>query len=1352
MNVIKFCALFRRFWNHTVLLTAVALIILALGTGAWLWLDRARTLQAGEQSAHALARVLEEQTARGLQAVDLTLTGIIDTLTLSPGLREHDPAFESTLRQRLHALPQVWALTVVSPDGFITQSTGSRETPPFSVADRDYFDAHVSDPSPGLRIGKPLVSRSAGVSFISMSRRITRSDGNFGGVAVAAIEPRYFERFYRELELGEHDRIALFRRDGVLLVGTPYNEAAVGKDYATMDLFQAHLPAREHGTYRLLSMIDRTPRIISYRAVPGFPLVVTVGLAEDKLLAGWRRNAVVISVVAGLAAALSILLVTLWVRRHDERAQILQRQADAYAQAAQAAMKMAAVLESTTDAVMELDRDWRVIFMNGRARSSLGERGDLAQRVFWDAYPEFVGTEFWSCCRQVLDAGGACEVEFAGPLIGQHFVARAFPSREGLVVFFQDITARRKAEQERERLAQELEKERTLLKGVLDHLPSGVFATAAPDGRLLLHNPAAERLIGHPVHIAKTFDDYAVYGAVHPDGTPYQADEYPLARALRYGETVAHGEMRYRRGDGAIATFTVSAAPVRDANGHIVMAVAIFHDISERKIMEEALRRSEERLAFALASARAGTFDTDLRTGTIIWSAESYRLFGMEPNGTSISLDTWFGLIHPEDLCRVLSERARIIRETDPTYRVEHRVLRPDGSMVWVSVLGRFVFDPDGTPVRASGLYIDITARKQAEEALRQSEERLNFALASANAGIWDWDIRSGALTWSEGVYALHGLAPELFTPTYEAWLPWVHPDDRDSVQHAVRAALASSNSDYTLEHRIRHPSRGERWLMNVGRVLRDRDGMPLRLTGVSLDITERKGMEDSVLRSQERLRDALVAARAGSWEWNLTTGEVFWSEENQALFGLPAGLIAAGYEVWLEAVVPEDREQVDRIVHDALSTGQERFQIEFRVCLSDGEIRWLIGMGRIRYDADGQPTHITGLNVDITDRRRMEEELREAKWAAERASVAKSKFLAAASHDLRQPLQALFLFAATLHGHVQTTRGKSALSTLERNLEALKGLLDSLLDVSRLDAEVIRPDIESFPLSSVLDDIGASFAPVALHKGLDFQSDILRDMTVRSDRHLLDRMIRNLVENAIKYTERGSVRLECRIADGCARITVHDTGIGIAPDHLDAIFLEFHQIGNPERDRTKGLGLGLSIVQRLAKLLEHPVTVRSTLGQGSVFMIDVPLGEAAAVQAPEPFAAVAPHGGGRLVVLIDDEADVLLGLCTIFHGWGFDTVAGTSAEQASERLKTDGRTPAVIVSDYRLGANKTGVDAVRLIREQVGITLPGMVLTGETAAELRDEVAKQGLEIVIKPVVPRQLHEALMRLFRDAA
>ncbi|HYG90424.1 MAG TPA: PAS domain-containing protein [Azospirillum sp.] len=1203
-------------------IAAVSLIVLAVGTGAWLWLDRARTLDAGERSAHALVRVLEEQTARGLQAVDLTLTGIIDALALAPGLGEHNPAFEDTMRERLKSLPLVGALFVIGPDGFITQDTNHPNTPRINLADRDYFMAHAADPSLATRIGKPLISRSAGGWFISVSRRITRPDGSFGGVAVAAVMPRYFERFYRELDLGDHDRVALFRRDGILLVGTPYNDEEVGKDYSALDLFPKHLPGKADGTYRTLSAFDQTPRIISYRSVSGFPLVVAVALAEGDLLAGWRRNAVVTTATGGLVAILTILLVTLWVRRQTEREQALQRQTEAREQLVRHALKMATVLESTTDAVIELDRNWRVTFMNERARSLFPDHRDVTGQILWEAYPELVGTYLWQRYREIMDANAPSEFEIAGPLTGHWYFARAFPSRDGLAVFFQDVTARRQAEQERERLAQELEKERTLLKGVLAHLPLGVLAAAAPEGRILLHNAAAERLLGHPVHIAQSVDGYAAYGAVHPDGSPYRPEEYPLARVLLHGETIVQEEMLYHRGDGSLSTFTVSAAPVQDSDGRTVMAVSTFQDISERKRMEVALRRSEERLALALRSGQAGTFDVDLRTGRAVWSEENYRLFGLEP-GQSINIATWFSLLHPEDRERMLAEREQFIREARSDYDLEYRVLRPDGSVRWILNRGRFTYGEDGVPLRSSGLCVDVTERREAEEALRRSEERLNFALACAGAGIWDWNIRTGELSWSEGVYALHGLSPERFMPSYEAWLPCIHPDDRENIQHVVRTILASPGNDYTVEHRILHPERGERWLMNVGRIVRHRDGSPLRLTGVSIDITERK---------------------------------------------------------------------------------------------------------------------------------RMEEDLRAAKQEAERASLAKTKFLAAASHDLRQPLQSLFLFAAALHAQVQTERGRKALDTLERNLEVLRGLMDSLFDVSRLDAEVIRPTVEDFLLAPVLDHIGASFAPVARSKGLDFGADVPRDVAVRSDRHLLGRMIRNLVENAIKYTEKGAVRLECRIVGDHASIAVHDTGIGIAPDQQEAIFVEFHQVGNPERDRAKGLGLGLSIVQRLAKLLDHPVSVQSAPGQGSVFTVDVPLGETDAVHTPESFAAIAPDGGGRLAVLIDDEADVLLGLRGIFRDWGYDTVTGASAERALERLRADGRTPAVVVSDYRLAENRTGVEAVRLVREHVGAAVPGVILTGDTEPNLRAEAVKEGLGIVIKPVAPRQLHEALKRLLGEAA
>ena len=232
---------------------------------------------------------------------------------------------------------------------------------------------------------------------------------------------------------------------------------------------------------------------------------------------------------------------------------------------------------------------------------------------------------------------------------------------------------------------------------------------------------------------------------------------------------------------------------------------------------------------------------------------------------------------------------------------------------------------------------------------------------------------------------------------------------------------------------------------------------------------------------------------------------------------------------------------------------------------------------------------------------------MRRAKEEAERANLAKSKFLAAASHDLRQPLQSLILFTGVLKGYVQGPRGEQALKQLEHGLGALKALLDSLLDVSQLDAGIVKPEITDFPVSAVLDGIAASYAPVAAAKGLDWRVESCTD-GVRSDMTLLGRVLRNLVENAVRYTESGHIRIACRRIEDRLRIEVEDTGIGIPPEQLDRIFDEFHQVGNQARDRTQGLGLGLAIVRRIADLLGHRIETRSRPGEGSIFSIELPL------------------------------------------------------------------------------------------------------------------------------------------------
>ena len=299
-------------------------------SGAFVYTEQARVIANGRTAAARLSQLLEEQTLRTLQAVDLTLLGIVDTIAVTPALKPHDRAFEDALRRKRDQLPFVRALFVIGPDGFITQDTDFPTTPNVTLADRDYFRVHRDDPSAGLHIGPPLVSRSVGAWFISMSRRLHSRDGRFGGIAVAAVSPRYFERFYERLHLVEGDTIALFHANGRLYSRTPYREEHVGASFVGLTLFQDQLPARPEGIYRGVSQLDGVRRIVSYRTVEGLPLVVVVGVAETPLLAGWRRTTIGAlagtSILVALAAAVLVLLAHQIRQREAMRERLAQAQ------------------------------------------------------------------------------------------------------------------------------------------------------------------------------------------------------------------------------------------------------------------------------------------------------------------------------------------------------------------------------------------------------------------------------------------------------------------------------------------------------------------------------------------------------------------------------------------------------------------------------------------------------------------------------------------------------------------------------------------------------------------------------------------------------------------------------------------------------------------------------------------------------------------------------------------------------------------------------------------------------------------------------------------------------------------
>ncbi|WP_245636984.1 hybrid sensor histidine kinase/response regulator [Azospirillum thiophilum] len=390
-----------------------------------------------------------------------------------------------------------------------------------------------------------------------------------------------------------------------------------------------------------------------------------------------------------------------------------------------------------------------------------------------------------------------------------------------------------------------------------------------------------------------------------------------------------------------------------------------------------------------------------------------------------------------------------------------------------------------------------------------------------------------------------------------------------------------------------------------------------------------------------------------------------------------------------------------------------------------------------------------TGLMRDITERRRGEDALRASKAEADRANIAKSKFLAAASHDLRQPVQAMMLFQAALKGRLDGHPASPLLDSMGEAMGGLRMLLDSLLDVSRLDAGLIVPQPTGMAVGPHLERLGAEYQLQAAAKGLRLRI-VHSEATVRSDPALLERILRNFVENALRYTERGGVLIGCRRHGGRLRIEVVDTGIGIDAGKHEEIFEEFFQLGNPERDRGKGLGLGLAVVRRVARLLGHDITIRSVPGRGSAFCVEVPMaaGRMPVSGWPDPHAPAGTPPG--LILIIDDEPLIRMGLQAMLEGWGYRVLTAGSVEDAVRHVES-GEWPNAILADYRLRGGETGLDAIRAVYERLDAPVPATIITGDTAPERLIEVREGGHALLHKPIAAHELRNAVAEMLEAA-
>jgi two-component system, sensor histidine kinase len=386
-------------------------------------------------------------------------------------------------------------------------------------------------------------------------------------------------------------------------------------------------------------------------------------------------------------------------------------------------------------------------------------------------------------------------------------------------------------------------------------------------------------------------------------------------------------------------------------------------------------------------------------------------------------------------------------------------------------------------------------------------------------------------------------------------------------------------------------------------------------------------------------------------------------------------------------------------------------------------------------------------LTEELKSRREIELALKQAKEFADRANETKTRFLAAASHDLRQPLSSALLFLESISEAALTGLDLDYLHKARVALASLSNLLDTLLDVARLDSGGIEPEYADFPVSAVLDRIVPEFGSVARSAGLqlDFVSC---SAWVRSDMHLLETVLRNLISNAIRYTMRGRVLIGCRRKREGLLISVLDTGLGIEGEHLEAIFTAYYQVPAGGRARTKGIGLGLSIVERISTLLSLSRVVRSVPGRGSLFAVLVPYGKARG-RARSRVAAAA--GGARMpslaIAVIDDDPGVRLGLAATLVKWGHRPIAAATATEAVVQFIGADLSPDFIISDYHLAGSVKGDEAIDEVRREFDRAPPAAIMTSDPDPKLRAAVATQGFTLLAKPIHLAELRALLERI-----
>lgn len=848
-----------------------------------------------------------------------------------------------------------------------------------------------------------------------------------------------------------------------------------------------------------------------------------------------------------------------------------------------------------------------------------------------------------------------------------------------IVVAHENVTSRKRAEAEKAQIQAQMEEQRLRLNTIVATVPGVVWETwAKPDSLRpgsMQHadftSDYVETMLGYTAAEWVAIPNFW-FAIVHPDDKEYTAREVAAIFAGGRGGT---SRFRWIAKDGHVVWVESQMVVVCDETGCAIGMRGVTMDISERKQAEEVLQRQQSELQVLFDLMPAMIWFKDDKNGILRVNKRVAEAAGksVEEIEGKPSLE-----IYPHEAAKFYADDLEVIQSGVPRLGIVETLQDTQGRQLWVETDKVPVFDKDGKVTGIIVMAQDITERKQAEELLMESRQRLALATEAAHVGIWDWDVVTNKLIWDDQMYALYGLGKHEFSGAYDAWQNGLHPEDRESAHADMNAALDGSR-DFHPQFRVVWPGGVVRHIEAHAVVVRASDSTAHRVIGVNWDITERKEAEaalrrlrdeleirvqrrtaeleqvNAALREEEIKQQQIMATLEQSEErFRLlvekvhdyailmldTTGHIMtWNVGAQRIKGYQAEEIIGRHFSCFYTDEDQQAGKPERELEIAALQGycdDEGWRVR-----QDGSQFWAtVVLTALRDDA-GQLRGFAKVSRDITERKNIEAALRAAKTQADAANLAKSDFLSRMSHELRTPLNAILGFGQILemnHPLEATDATGTDGEAVEHILKGgrhLLGLINEVLDIASIEAGRSTLSLEPIPVNQTVREVLDMVRPLAATRHIHIVNRITNQVPSHDDLHVFADLQRfrqillNLLANAIKYNrEGGQVDISCAASGESLRLMVSDTGAGLTKEEIGKLFVPFERLG-AGGSQIEGTGLGLALCKTLVEAMEGRIGVDSTPGQGSTFWVEFPLVESQSAQLeqnPEHFA-----GAGNL-------------------------------------------------------------------------------------------------------------------------